>query len=166
MTQRLRTICLEQCCVYHSSNSIMWASWYVQNPKNGKCILEWSHFFLLLAVTKYKVLSPCPHEKSSYFEVLSTSEKSKHSSGHHKLTLLPWGGHMSDRQGSVGEDQRPPPAFLFAIATGCVQLSQHKTNKQKHTWLCGSKSSWLWSYPLYLPIVINGSGETHSSTWV
>lgn len=41
---------------------------------------------------------------------------------------------MSDRRGSVGEDQRPP-AFLIAIATGCVQLSQQKQNKQAETYL-------------------------------
>jgi hypothetical protein len=77
-----------------------------------------SFFFLLLTVMKHQVLSPCPHEKSSCFEVLSKSEKSKHTNSHHKLTLLSWGGHMGDRQGSVGQDQRPPSVFLIALTTG------------------------------------------------
>lgn len=79
--------------LYHSSYRIMWTWCCIQSPKNVKCILKWFHFFFFSSQLQNTAIHRlCPHEKNSCFEVLSTSEKSKHASGHHELTLWTWGG--------------------------------------------------------------------------
>lgn len=61
-------------------------------PRMLSVSLNGSIFFFCSQLRNTAIHRLCPQEKNSCFEVLFTSEKSKHASGHHELTLWTWGG--------------------------------------------------------------------------